>query len=171
MTGEPLGAKLNLGAGGRCMEGWINLDRVWLPGIDVVHDLDRKPWPLADESVAEIEAKDVFEHLDDAVLFVTECWRILRVGGLLTVTTTHWSNVNAFTDPTHRRFPTKHTFDFWIPGTIFYREHNAAYGGVAFQPVEYHQAPADNGSVAAQRFKMRKMDLEAAKDAALRQAV
>jgi len=42
---------------------------------------------------------------------------------------------NAFTDPTHRRFPTEHTFDYWIPGTVLFDEHNPAYGGVAFAKV------------------------------------
>jgi len=172
VTGRPIGGlKLNLGAGFRSMEGWVNVDRVKLVGVDVVHDLDVGPWPWADESADEIEAKDVFEHLNDAILFVTECWRILRVGGELTVTTTHYDHPNAFTDPTHKRFPTRWTFDYWIPGTVFYHEHNAAYGGVAFQRVEYAQAAGSVGGVAAQRFKLAKITLAEAQDLALRRAV
>ena len=165
---RPIGMGLNLGAGGRCIEGWTNVDRVPLPGIDVVHDLDRGPWPFEDECADQIDAKDVFEHLNDAILFVTECWRILRYGGDLTVITTHYGHPAAYTDPTHKRFPTPWTFDFWVPGTMYYKDHNAAYGGVAFQKVGYDQAPGDRGGVAAQRFKLRKVNTEFARMEALR---
>lgn len=44
----------------------VNLDRVALPGIDVVHDLDVGPWPFEDGAASSIEAKDVFEHVNDS---------------------------------------------------------------------------------------------------------
>lgn len=126
--------KLNLGAGARCFTGsdWVNVDRVPGPGIDVVHDLNVGPWPFDDFDATEIIAKDIFEHVDDAILFLSECHRVLGPYAALTLTTTHHQHISAFTDPTHKRFPTPHTLDYWIPGTVYYREHNAMYGGFAF---------------------------------------
>lgn len=126
--------RLNLGAGCRPMNGWVNVDRVPLPGIDQVWDLDMKVWPIDSGSVEAIRARDVFEHVNDAVVFMTECHRILVDGGDLWIRTPNvqLNMGDAFTDPTHRRFPTWDSFNYWIPGTRHFDEHNAAYGGVAF---------------------------------------
>jgi Methyltransferase domain len=127
--------RLNLGAGSRPMAGWVNVDRMPLPGIDEVWDLDRTPWPWWANSVQAITARDIFEHVADAVEFMVECHRVLVDGGRLWIRTPNiaLSPVDAFTDPTHRRFPTWQTFDYWITGTRYYAEHNQAYGGVAYQ--------------------------------------
>lgn len=150
--------KLNLGAGGRPLPGYVNVDRVLpadritaeirvdaMPGaLPFVEpgtyawqrwDLDEAPWPWPDESVSEIVARDVFEHVDDAIVFMTECWRVLAPYNLLAIRTPHVSCLDAFTDPTHKRFPTQFTFDYWIPGTVLFEANNNAYGGVAFQRV------------------------------------
>lgn len=124
--------KLNLGCGSLTLSGFVNVDLAPGPGVDQVHDLDQ-PWPWPDQSVEMIEAKDVFEHVEDAILFMTESWRVLTMRGTLRIRTPHWRNRDAFTDPTHKRFPTEHTFDFWIPGTTLFDLHNRAYGGVSFE--------------------------------------
>lgn len=138
--------RLNLGAGARPMAGAVNVDRVQLPGIDQVWDLDMKVWPIDSGSVEAIHARDIFEHVSDAVGFMTECHRVLIEGGTLWIRTPNitlgWGD--AFTDPTHKRFPTWDTFNYWIPGTRHYDEHNAAYGGVAFQ---LEDRRSDDGSM------------------------
>lgn len=138
--------RLNLGAGGRPLADWVNVDRVPLPGIQVVHDLDHHPWPWDDLTITEIRARDVFEHLDDAIGFMFDCHRVLERGGRLWIRTPNvvLSASDAFTDPTHRRFPTWNTFDYWIRGTVYYAEHNDAYGGVEFELVERR---SDEGSM------------------------
>lgn len=126
---------LNLGCGGdRRKDPWLGVDRVEGPAVDQVVDLNEGPWPWADNAVDRILAQDIFEHVDDAVLFMTECWRVLMPGGALFLKTPHWRHRDAYTDPTHKRFPTEHTFDYWIPGTVLHDLHGAAYGGVGFMP-------------------------------------
>jgi SAM-dependent methyltransferase len=66
------------------------------------------------------------------VLFLRECHRILAPRGELAIKTPHWSHRDAFTDPTHKRFPTEHTFDYWVRGTVLWQHHNKAYGGFYF---------------------------------------
>lgn len=132
--------RLNLGAGSRIMGGWVNVDRVRLPGIDVVFDLDTKPldgrrWPWADGTVSAIEARDVFEHVHDPIWFMTECHRILKPGGVLHIRTPHINSPDSWTDPTHVRHCNEHSFDFWTPGNPHYAANNAAYGGVAYDLV------------------------------------
>ena len=127
--------KLNLGAGGLPLDGYVNCDIVQLPGIDVVHDLDTAPWPWEDASVTEIMASDIFEHIAEPLVFMTECGRVLADEGLLEIRTTYWKARNAYTDPTHKRFCTENTFDYWVPGTEIGDRYGAAYGqaGAAFE--------------------------------------
>jgi SAM-dependent methyltransferase len=109
------------------------VDRVKIPGIDTVLDLDAPfSWPWEAGSVSEIEAKDVFEHLHNPVHFMTECHRVLAPGGTLHIRTPHMSSPDSWDDPTHVRHLTERSFDYWIPGTVYFEHHNAAYGGVSF---------------------------------------
>lgn len=119
--------RLNLGAGTDIRPGWVNLDLVDLPGIDVVHDLDILPWPLNDGAFDEIAAIDIFEHVGDPLGFVAECWRILTAGGLLIVQSPHYGTWCAHTDPTHRRAVSEATFDYWCPGTQLHSSFGDAY--------------------------------------------
>jgi SAM-dependent methyltransferase len=108
--------KVNIGCGGKPRDGFVNVDQHPLSGVDIVHDLDIYPWPFDDQSVQHVLAEHVYEHVKDPIGFVLECWRVLDSGGLLTVTCPHWTSQNAFTDPTHVRFVTDQTFDYWCAG-------------------------------------------------------
>lgn len=136
--------RLNLGCGSRPLPKYVNVDIAPLDHVDVVHDLDVTPWPWNDGEATKIVARDIFEHVENALTFMTECHRVLKDLGILHLHTPHYRCIDAFTDPTHRRFPTEHTFDYWIPGTVLFRSHNAAYGGVSFERLDMH---LDNGSL------------------------
>ena len=121
--------KLNLGSGTDALPGYVNVDAARIPGVDVVCDLDDGAWPWNDGSVAEIRAFDLFEHVDDPLLFMWECHRVLVTGGLLDLHTCYWTSRNAYTDPTHKRFCTEETWDYWVPGTYLHSRYGAAYAG------------------------------------------
>lgn len=127
--------RLNLGCGSHARPGWVNADIAKQDGVDVVHDLDVPPWPFSDGTVSEIDAIDVFEHLNNPVLFMAESHRILKPRGALHIQTAYWRSIDSYTDPTHKRHCTEFTFDYWIPGTVLHQHHNAAYGAVSFQKV------------------------------------
>ncbi len=55
---------LHLGPGKKYMPEAVNVDLVASTRPDMVHNLDRYPWPLADVRFAEVRAFDVVE-LDD----------------------------------------------------------------------------------------------------------
>src|SRR5215469_9307599 len=124
--------KINLGAGSKALDGYVNVDIAPQEGIDVAWDLNVLPWPWQDESASKIVAFDVFEHVDNAIAFMTECHRILEPGGKLLIHTTWLGNPESFTDPTHKRFCTEQSFDYWIAGTPQHQHYNRAYGGVTF---------------------------------------
>lgn len=118
---------VNLGSGQKPIAGAVNVDIVAMPGVDLVHDVDVHPWPFADDTVDEVHALHLFEHVDDPLGFMAEAWRVLAVGGLLRLEVPHWKSQNAYTDPTHRRYCTEDTFRYWVPDTWLFW-----VGGIAY---------------------------------------
>ena len=106
---------LNLGAGNDIRNGYINHDIAPLLNIDVVHDLNHYPWPWEDNSIDEVLALDVIEHLDDFLLVMEECYRIMKHGGLLKLKVPYWNSAFAHMDPTHKRGFHEVTFHFLDP--------------------------------------------------------
>lgn len=66
---------------------WVNLDLV--PAADIVHDLERLPWPLADESVDQIYSSHCIEHVADPGDFLRECARVAKVGAEVQIRCPH----------------------------------------------------------------------------------
>lgn len=129
--------RVNLGAGSMPEQGWVNVDCVALPGIDVVHDLEQIPWPFDDNVVNRIKAFDVFEHVWNWKGFMSECHRILEPAGVLVIHTSYYKNPNSFRDPDHKRFLHEESFDYWVPGTYLNSRYGPAYaGGCHFEKVE-----------------------------------
>lgn len=133
---EVEGVKINIGAGTDIQEGYVNVDMVELPGIDVVHNLMNYPWPFEDSSANEIRAIDVLEHLPPyigeehgVIKFINECWRILKPGGELYIQTPGWKAEFLWIDPTHVRGFDIQSMDFFDPekpfgkSTGFYSPH------------------------------------------------
>jgi SAM-dependent methyltransferase len=78
------GAKLFIGGAGRAIRpGFLNLDLVYFPGVDVVADVECLPFK--GESIVAIECDAVLEHVQRPLNAVVEFARVLRPGGLLHV--------------------------------------------------------------------------------------
>jgi SAM-dependent methyltransferase len=105
--------RLNVGCGPDVRPGWVNLDVAPLPGVDVVHDLDRIPFPFEDERFELIECQDVLEHVE-LVPALRELHRILAPGGRLHLRGPHFTSRVAYIDPTHRRSFSIQTFDYFV---------------------------------------------------------
>jgi SAM-dependent methyltransferase len=102
------GVRLNLGCGRDVRPGWVNVDQVPLPGVDVATDFDHEPHlPFADGTVGHSEGVHVIEHLRDPLPFMAELWRVTRPGGQVVFRCPYGSTDDADEDPTHvrRMFP------------------------------------------------------------------
>lgn len=115
--GDPV--VLNLGCGRKHRPDAVNLDRTAASDPDVVHDLDVRPWPFADNRFEQVYAFDVIEHLADVVATMEELHRVCRDGASIEITVPHFSSGNAFTDPTHRHFFSRFSFDYFDPAHEF----------------------------------------------------
>ena len=98
------GIRLNLGCGRDIRPGWVNVDCVPLPGVDVATDFDHEPrLPFADGTVGYSEGAHVIEHLRDPLPFMAELWRVTRGGGTAVFRCPYGSTDDADEDPTHVR--------------------------------------------------------------------
>lgn len=103
-------AILDVGCGSDKTAGAIGIDKIQLPGVDIVHDLDLIPWPLAKESFDEIYMLDVIEHMQDVVAVINECYRLLKKDGKLFIKVVYWNHKYAWSDSTHIRAFSERSF-------------------------------------------------------------
>jgi SAM-dependent methyltransferase len=102
---------LNLGCGRKYLADAVNVDVTADSKPDVVHDLNRTPWPFPDGRFTEVVANDVIEHLDDVMTIFEEIHRVCANGAVVRIAVPHFSSGNAYSDPTHRNFFSYFTFD------------------------------------------------------------
>jgi SAM-dependent methyltransferase len=105
--------RLNLGSGRRPLPGFYGVDRLPLPGVDVVADLNEPLSDLPDDSVDEIYARHTLEHVPRFLELLAELHRVTRPGGRLEVIAPHFSNPYGYSDPTHVRFFGLYTFFYF----------------------------------------------------------
>jgi len=108
---------LCVGAGRRAAEpGVVRVDRSPAVAPDIVWDLDMRPYPLEASSFDRVECFDVLEHLSDVPAALEELHRVLRPGGMLEITTPHFSCSNSYVDPTHRWHLSYFSLDYFVEG-------------------------------------------------------
>jgi SAM-dependent methyltransferase len=104
---------LNLGSGRQYRPDAVNVDVTGDTSPDVVHDLNRRPWPFAADQFDRVIATDVLEHLDDTAAAMAEVHRVCAAGAIVELIVPHFSSDGAFTDPTHRHYFGAFTFDYF----------------------------------------------------------
>ena len=86
------GLKLNLGSGNKRVKNFVNVDMHPEEHIDIVHDLSKYPYPFKDDSVDEIRAWAICEHLHDLDGFLNECHRILKNEGFINIRVPYYNS-------------------------------------------------------------------------------
>ncbi len=110
---------LDIGCGRKKLPGAVGLDRVALPGVDIVADLNR-PLPSRDDEFDVVHAGQVLEHVDNLVGLIYEVHRILKPGGIFLAHVPYFRSSWAHIDPTHVRSFTLCTMDYFVRGTYCY---------------------------------------------------
>lgn len=108
--------RLDIGCGGNKIPGSVYVDIDPGANPDILHDLNKFPYPMEDNSYDEIYAKHIIEHLDDPKGFMRELTRILKPGGTLFVETPHFSCRVAYSEPQHKLFFSYFMFNNLLQG-------------------------------------------------------
>lgn len=117
--------KLNLGCGEFKKEGYINVDFYSVSKPDVLHDLNKLPYPFEDNTFELIEADHVLEHLNYPFQIIKELYRISANGAIWKIRVPHYSR--GFTHPEH-----KAGFDVTLP--YYYRkDFQGGYQGIELE--------------------------------------
>lgn len=111
---NPKKTKLNLGCGEQILEGFINIDSFPHTGVDLVCDLN-KGIPLPDNSITEVKANHILEHLEDIIKIMEEIHRVSKKGAVVKIKSPYFKSIGAFKDPSHKSFLTERTFEYFDP--------------------------------------------------------
>ncbi len=107
--------KLNLGCGYNHLPNHINVDKFSGCKPDEIVDLEKTPWPWAENSVTEVYMAHVLEHLGQNpnvfLEIVKEVYRILSHDGIWKIIVPHPRHEDFLSDPTHVRAITKTTME------------------------------------------------------------
>jgi len=103
---------VDLGCGTAKFSGAIGVDRIPLPGVNIVCDFE-KSLPLKSNSVDVLHTSHLLEHINDLVVFMEEIYRVCRQGTNVHITVPYLTSHSAFRDPTHVRFFSEETFVYF----------------------------------------------------------
>lgn len=106
--------KLDLGCGNNKQPGCIGIDRLNLKGVNIVHDLDKYPYPIKDNTFDQVVAYNCLEHINDNISLFSEVYRILKPGGTFHFEVPHFSSCDMYTDLTHKTFFSYRSIDYFI---------------------------------------------------------
>ncbi|MCH7568275.1 MAG: class I SAM-dependent methyltransferase [Nanoarchaeota archaeon] len=116
--------KLNFGCGPDIKkstknEKWINMDILKLPGIDVVHDFNKFPYPFKNNEFDVVYTSHVLEHMDDLIKVMKELKRICKPGAKIIIRVPHFSCGVSYRDPTHKRLFSYFTFEYFTEDCFY----------------------------------------------------
>lgn len=101
--------RLNLGCGRSALPGWVNVDQVQLPGVDLLANLDgfaregARAFPYQDNSVDQFMMSHTIEHITNTLPLMQELHRIAKPDATITIRCPYGSSDDADEDPTHVR--------------------------------------------------------------------
>jgi SAM-dependent methyltransferase len=104
VTFSPTLRVLDIGCGSKKLPGAVGVDLFEMPGVDVVHDLNRRPWPFGDSTFDCVVFRHALNNLRHVEGALAEAHRLCVHGGTIEILAPHGLSDNYFTDPTHR-FP------------------------------------------------------------------
>lgn len=96
--------KINLGSGYTKIDGFVNVDDDKLVNPDYLVDLEHDKLPFPDNSVTEIVAHHVLEHIgENFIPLMQEIYRVCDHGAIIDIKVPHHNHDVFHNDPTHKR--------------------------------------------------------------------
>jgi len=104
---------IELGCGTKESIGRIRIDKLDLPDIDIVADLEFGLPFFPDNSVDAIYSKSFLEHVDNLDVLMKDIWRVLKPSGKKVLFVPHFSNPYYYSDYSHRKYFGLYTFEYF----------------------------------------------------------
>ena len=134
--------KIDLGGGLNCPQGYVGLDK---HGGHILVDLEEGALPFLDDSIDEIRAHHILEHISNLIPLMNDCKRVLKQDGLMEIEVPKYPSFTCFVDPTHVRAFADGTFDYFTrrlayfnygikPWTIISQKSSPDYLWVTLKP-------------------------------------
>ena len=106
--------KINLGSGTKRYPGYTNIDNDAGSNPDYVINLEKDKFPFEDNSVDEVIAHHILEHLGDGFFHcIQELYRVCTHGTIIDIRVPHPHHDTFLIDPTHKRPIYPHTLDMF----------------------------------------------------------
>jgi len=105
--------KLNLGCENEYLEGWINIDFDKRVKSDFCFDLNKVPYFFEENSVDEVLASGILEHLDNVSEVMMELYRICKHKAKIYILVPHFSDPFKHTEFEHKHFFSHQSFGEW----------------------------------------------------------
>jgi SAM-dependent methyltransferase len=96
--------KINIGAGGTKLDGYVTIDYDALENPDHVLNVETDTLPFDDNSVDTVVAHHILEHLGEGYFHcLQEIYRVCEHGAIVDIRVPHHRHDHFHDDPTHRR--------------------------------------------------------------------
>ena len=111
------GIKLDLGCGENKQPGFIGMDLRKLKNVDIVHNVEKFPFPFPDESCSIVLASHLIEHIKPWLMLklMDEVWRIMKTGGQFWLALPYALSFGFCQDPTHCNPCNEATWTYFDP--------------------------------------------------------
>lgn len=109
---------LDLGCGPHKRSGAFGFDRRPQPGVNVACNIE-DPLPLRNECADLVYMSHVIEHVTNLVGLMEDVYRVCKPGAAVEIVVPYYTSRGAFRDPTHVRYITEDTFQYFEPPTDY----------------------------------------------------
>lgn len=114
--------KIDLGCGPARHKGYIGLDKHdysdrYPKNMFIQWDLEKGALPFCENSVKEVIATSVFEHIHNFLPLMNDLWRVMKEDSFMYILVPRAGGTGSFKDPTHCRFFMGKTFQYFVRGT------------------------------------------------------
>jgi len=125
---------LDLGCGSHRIPDRISIDRLDMPHVDIVADLEEGLPFFPENSVDTIYSRSLLEHIKNLDVLMRDIWRVLKPQGRKHLYVPHFSNPYYYSDPTHQRFFGLYSFEYFSKSqTRFKRDVPSFYQEYGFR--------------------------------------
>ena len=112
---------LDVGCGNDKQRGAVGIDISLDTQADIIHDLNKFPYPFNNDEFDMVICNDVLEHLENVVAVIEEIHRISKPCAIVRIRIPHFTDSNAYSDVTHKHFFSSQSFDCFINNTSKYK--------------------------------------------------